>query len=185
MLPLKNKKILIGVTGSIAVYKTCSLVNMFIQQGADVKVVMSEGATKFVTPLTFQTLTNKPVYTDMWNPVDQNSVEHISLAHWPDLILVAPATANTIAKISLGFSDNLLTTILLASLPDVKVLIAPAMNVNMWQNPIFQERMSVLKKNEKYSFVEPRSGILACRDEGKGKIAESDDIIKSALNLLK
>ncbi len=173
-----NKKVLVGVTGGIATYKSCSLVNALISQGAEVRVVMTDNAKKFVSAHTFQVLTNHPVYDDLWRPVDQNTVEHISLAHWPDVIVIAPATANTISKIALGMADNLLTTVILASLPKTKIVIAPAMNTNMWENPLVQKNIKVLQEMSKFIFVEPRSGVLACRDEGKGKIAENDDIIK-------
>src|ERR1035438_4622182 len=181
-MSLKSKKLLIGVTGGIAAYKTCSLVNMLIREGAEVRVVMTDGAKQFVTPLTFQALTNHPVYDDLWKIVDQNTVEHISLSHWPDLLVIAPVTANTIAKCAHGMADNLLTTIVLATLPDTKVLLAPAMNVNMWNNPLVQHNMAVLRKTGKFLVVEPRTGVLACRDEGMGKIAELDDILKAILN---
>ena len=102
---MQNKKILIGVTGGIAAYKTCSLINMFLKEGADVKVVMTEGATKFVTPLTFQSLTNHPVYLDMWQTYNKEEVEHISLAQWADIMIISPATANIIGKIAQGIAS--------------------------------------------------------------------------------
>jgi phosphopantothenoylcysteine decarboxylase/phosphopantothenate--cysteine ligase len=183
-MKFKNKKIIVGVTGGIAAYKACSLVNSFISQGAEVRVVMTDGAKQFVTPLTFQALTNHPVYDDLWKPIDKNTVEHISLSHWPDVIVIAPATANTIAKTAIGFADNLLTTIVLASLPKTKIVIAPAMNTNMWENPVVQKNIKILEDTKKFVFVEPRSGTLACRDEGKGKIAETEDIIKKVESLI-
>lgn len=184
-MSLKNKKILIGVTGGIAAYKTCSLVNSLIKEGAEVRVVMTESAKQFVTLLTFQALTNHPVYDDLWSPVDLHTVEHISLSHWADLIVISPATANTIGKMAVGLADNLLTTIVLASLPDIKILITPAMNTNMWNNQIVQKNIKTLVDTKKFLFVEPRSGVLACRDEGKGKIAGTDDIIEHITQILK
>lgn len=174
----KNKKILVCVTGGIAAYKSCSLVNKLISLGAEVRVVMTDAATKFVSPLTFQTLTNQPVYTDIWTIQDPNSVEHISVSHWPDLIVISPATANTINKIASGIADNLLTTVILAKIQKTKVIMAPAMNTNMWENPITQQNLEKLRSLLHFVIVEPRSGVLSCRDEGKGKIADTDSILE-------
>jgi len=181
---MKNKKILIGVTGGIAAYKTCSLVNMFLKEGADVKVMMTEAATKFVGSLTFQSLTNHIVYIDMWRTVNEEEVEHISLAKWADIVIISPATANTIGKIACGIADNLLTTVIMATPSKTPVLIVPAMNTNMWNNPLVQKNIRALKVNKKYLVVNPREGVLACRDEGKGKIAGNEDIFDSAKNAL-
>jgi phosphopantothenoylcysteine decarboxylase/phosphopantothenate--cysteine ligase len=184
MKSLDEKKILLGVTGGIAAYKACTLVNMLIARKAQVRVVMTENSKKFVTPLTFEALSNHPVYDDLWNSIDKHSIEHISLSHWPDIIIISPATANTIAKIALGLADNLLTTIVLASLPKIKVIIAPAMNSNMWCNDLVQKNINILKKIDKFEFIEPRSGILACRDEGKGKIADNEVIMNFVEKIL-
>jgi len=181
MKSLNGKKILVGVTGGIAAYKTCSLVNEFIKEGAEVRVMMTEAATKFVTPLTFQALTNRPVYSDMWKPIDENSVEHISLSHWPDVIVITPVTANTIAKIANGFADNTLTTAVLAAKPETKIVVAPAMNTFMWLNSATQRNVSILKKDG-MTIVDPREGILACRDEGAGKVADNKTIIDAVKN---
>ncbi len=181
---MKNRKILIGVTGGIAAYKTCSLVNMFLKEGADVKVIMTEGATKFVTPLTFQALTNHPVYIDMWQTYNKEEVEHISLAKWADIMIISPATASVIGKVACGIADNLLTTVIMALPKETDVLIVPAMNTNMWENPITQRNIETLVGYKKYKFVETRKGILACRDEGAGKIADNDDILEEARKIL-
>ncbi|MEI8249071.1 MAG: bifunctional phosphopantothenoylcysteine decarboxylase/phosphopantothenate--cysteine ligase CoaBC [Candidatus Taylorbacteria bacterium] len=183
-MKLKDKKILVGVTGGIAVYKTCTLVNMLISEGADVRVVMTDNAKKFVTPLTFQALTNRVVYEDIWKSTDQNTIEHISLSHWADLIVVSPITANTIGKIVHGLADNLLTTLIIASLPHTKIVLAPAMNNNMWDSLFVQENIKKLRDHDQYVLIEPRSGILACRDEGKGNIASNEEIIKTIESLL-
>jgi phosphopantothenoylcysteine decarboxylase / phosphopantothenate---cysteine ligase len=181
---LKNKKILIGVTGGIAAYKTCSLVNMFLKEGADVKVVMTYGATKFVTPLTFQSLTNHPVYIDMWQTYNKEEVEHISLAKWADIMIISPATASVIGKLACGIADNLLTTVVMALPKETPVLIAPAMNTNMWLNPIVQKNVETLSGYKKYKFMKTREGMLACRDEGCGKIADNKDILEEAEKIL-
>lgn len=181
---MKNKKILVGVTGGIAAYKTCSLVNMFLKEGADVKIVMTEGATKFVTPLTFQSLTNHPVYTDMWQTYNKDEVEHISLAKWADVMVISPATANIIGKIAHGIADNLLTTVVMALPKETPVLIVPAMNTNMWENPIVQKNVETLLEHKKYKFIDPRKGVLACRDEGSGKIADNAEILEETRKIL-
>jgi len=181
---MKNKKILVGVTGGIAAYKMCSLVNMFLKEGADVKVIMTEGATKFVTPLTFQSLTNHPVYTDMWQTYNKDEVEHISLAKWADIMIISPATANIIGKIAHGIADNLLTTVVMALPKEMPVLIIPAMNTNMWENPIVQKNVETLSEYKKYKFIDPRKGVLACRDEGSGKIADNKEILEETIRIL-
>lgn len=173
---ISKKKILVCVTGGIAAYKTCSLINSLISLGADIKVVMTESAEKFVGRTTFQALTNHAVYTDLFDIQNPEEVEHIALAGWPDIVVIAPATANTIAKLAYGFADNLLTTIILALPKNVKVVIAPAMNTKMWENPLVQENIAKLKKH-KFIFLDPRSGVLACRDEGMGKIADTETIM--------
>ena len=133
---LSGKKIILGVTGGIAVYKACELARLFKKNGAEVRVVMTEAAVEFVAPLTFETLTNEPVHSQMFEKARNTSVEHIALSRWADLIVVAPATANTLAKISAGMADNLLTTVVLSRRPAVPLLVAPAMNVEMWQSPL-------------------------------------------------
>ena len=174
---MKNRKILLCVTGGIAAYKACSLAGYFIKEGADVKVIMSEAATRFVGPLTFQALTNHAVYTDMFEIINKEEVEHISLATWCDVAVIAPVTASTIGKMASGICDNLLTTVI-AALPQKKnVVLAPAMNKEMWNNPITQENIKKLKKYGRYVFAEPRKGILACRVEGDGKIASTEEIV--------
>lgn len=182
---MKRKNVLLGITGGIATYKACSLVNLLIKAGADVKVIMTEAATKFVCSLTFQTLTNHAVYVDMFNSTNKEDVEHISLAKWADIMVIAPITANTISKIAYGIADNLLTTVVMALPQKTHVLLAPAMNVEMWNNPIIQNNVELLKKYKKYLFVYPEKGILACRDEGVGKIADNQLIVTEIRNLLK
>ena len=181
---MKGKKILLGVTGGIAAYKVCSLINMFIKEGADVKVIMTKAATKFVTPLTFQALTNHAVYVDMFEIINQEEVEHISLAKRADIFVIAPATAATIGKIANGLADDLLSTVVMALPSKTKIVIAPAMNTEMWNNPIVQRNIKTLRQQKKYVFVEPRVGTLACRDEGVGKIAENSKILKKVEEVL-
>lgn len=180
---LLKKRIVVGISGGIAVYKVCSLVNYLKKEGAEVRIIMTEAATKFVTPLTFQTLTKNPVYTEMFKVIDKKSVEHISLADWADMIIVVPATANTISKISLGIADNLLTTVLLAFPKNENVVLVPSMNTVMWDSPILQNNLKNIRKYNKYSIIEPESGLLACERKGKGKIPSNKDIIHFIKNI--
>lgn len=170
----KNKTIVIGVTGGIAVYKVCDLVSKLKKLNATVKVIMTKSATQFVSPLTFQTLSAGKVYTEMFEYLDHWDVEHISIAKSADVFLVAPATANIIGKIRHGIADDMLTTTIMAS--TAPKIIAPAMNTNMYMNPIVQENMKALK-NLGYIFAEPDSGYLACGDVGAGRLTDAENII--------
>ncbi|MBT4210085.1 MAG: hypothetical protein HOE19_04200 [Candidatus Komeilibacteria bacterium] len=185
MKNLKGKNILIGISGGVAVYKIASLVNYFIKYKANVKVIMTSAATEFVTPLTFGSLTGGGVYVDMFSDEVSRDVEHISLAKWADIFVLAPATANTISKVSLGLADNLLTTVIVALPSRTKVLIVPAMNSEMWKNKIIQKNISSLGVyKDKYIFMQPRVGVLACGDKGAGKIPSCEEIIKTVNNQL-
>jgi phosphopantothenoylcysteine decarboxylase/phosphopantothenate--cysteine ligase len=171
-----NKNILIGITGGIAAYKICSLINFLKKERVEVKVILTEAAQKFITPLTFQTLSGNTVYTDMFKIIDTTQVEHIALAKWCNLMLVAPATANTIGKIANGIADNLLTTVVMALPKETPVLIAPAMNTNMWRNKFVQQNIKKLKEIDRYHLIGPRSGKLACGDEGEGALVDKKEI---------
>lgn len=175
---LRDKTIVLGVTGGIAVYKAADLVSKLKKLSANVEVVMTDGATEFVTPLTFQTMSGNVVHRKMFSEIVNYDVEHISLAQKADMILIAPATANTIGKVANGIADNLLTTIIMAT--NAKVVFAPAMNTLMYQNPIYQENMEKLK-NLGYEFIQPGAGLLACGDYGEGKMAEPADIVEYVL----
>jgi phosphopantothenoylcysteine decarboxylase/phosphopantothenate--cysteine ligase len=177
---LKNKTILIGITGGIASYKICDLIRRFKKSGANVKVVCTPNALNFVTKLTLQNLSQNEVYVEefhvkTWKP------EHISLADEADIMLIAPASANTISKIAQGFADNLLTSIACAF--SKKMLIAPAMNCNMWNNPIIQENLSKLKSRG-VEILEPESGFLACGYIGKGRLCSCDKIFDAVVESL-
>jgi phosphopantothenoylcysteine decarboxylase/phosphopantothenate--cysteine ligase len=173
-----GKKILLGVTGGIAAYKSAEIVSQLTQKGACVKVIMTKCAMEFVTPLTFQTLSHNKVYTDMFEKVENYNPVHISLAEEADLVLIAPATANIIGKIAHGIADDFLSTIVMAV--KCPILIAPAMNDNMYKNPIVQENISKLKKLG-YVFISPEKGHLACQKIGEGRLA-SFDVIMEALS---
>lgn len=174
-----QKKIVVGVTGGIAAYKACTLVSRLTQRGAQVKVIMTDNATKFVSPLTFQALSRQEVYVDTFLEKDPKKIAHIDLADWADMIIIAPATANIIGKISQGIADDMLSTTLLATKADV--YIAPAMNVDMYHHPAVIENMKRLERWG-YYFIEPGDGYLACGYVGKGRLEEPEEIINAIKN---
>lgn len=171
---LDQKTIVVGVTGGIAVYKACDVVSRLKKLGANIHVVMTDCATEFVAPLTFQTLSQNMVVVDMFERPRTWEVEHIELAKAADMFLIVPATANFIGKVANGIADDMLTTTVMAT--KSKVVIAPAMNTNMYTNPIVQDNISKLEKYG-YEFIDPGSGLLACGDIGKGKLADVDTIV--------
>lgn len=178
---LKDKTVVIGVSGGIAVYKTLDVVSRLRKLGVNVNVIMTKSATEFVTPLSFQSLSQNYVVCDMFEDPKTWDVEHISLAKRADVFLIAPATANVIGKIANGIADDMLTTTVMAT--KAKVLIAPAMNTNMYENPILQRNINTLKELG-YNFVEPESGRLACGDTGKGKLASPETIVDEVVKLI-
>lgn len=178
---LKDKTVVIGVSGGIAVYKCLDVISRLRKLGVNVNVIMTKSATEFVAPLSFQSLSQNYVVCDMFEDPKTWDVEHISLAKKADVFLIAPATANVIGKIANGIADDMLTTTVMAT--KGKVLIAPAMNTNMYENPIVQRNISILKELG-YNFVEPESGRLACGDTGKGKLATPETIVNEVVNLL-
>lgn len=171
---LEGKNIVVGVAGGIAAYKTADIVSRLKKAGASVNVIMTEAAIQFVTPLTFQTLSQNFVYVDMFKEPKNWEVEHIALAEKADLFLVAPATANIIGKISNGIADDMLSTTIMAT--KAKVVFAPAMNCNMYSNPIVQSNIEKLK-NLGYEFINPGSGRLACGTYGEGRMEEPAEIV--------
>ncbi len=178
---LKGKHIVLGVSGGIAVYKAVELLRLLTKAGADVQVVMTKNACEFVTPLTFQTLSGNPVHTDLFNLYQEREIGHISLADRADLFVLAPATANLIAKVAQGLADDLLTTSIMAT--KAPVLVVPAMNTNMYENPFYQKNEQLLKEHG-YHVLEPASGMLACGWEGKGKLPDPEVIFNAAQVLL-
>lgn len=172
---LKGKKIILGVTGGIAVYKACDLTSKLTQAGADVRVMMTEGATEFVSPLTFQSLSRNDVYVDTFSEINPEKITHIDVADWADIVLLAPATANTISKLANGISDNMLISTLLAT--TAPVYIAPAMNGDMYKHPAVIENIQKLA-DWGYHFIEPGAGYLACGYVGKGRLEEPATIIE-------
>ena len=171
---LKDKNVILGVTGGIAAYKSVDLASRLRKAGANVHVIMTKGAQNFVTPLTFREITGNPVTTTMWGEVTNHNVEHIALANMADLVIVAPATANFIAKCAMGMADDMLTTTLLAT--KAPIFFAPAMNSNMYENQLTQKNIDVLIESG-WNFIPPESGHLACGTDGVGRMPEPADIV--------
>jgi len=169
--------IILGITGSIAAYKAADIANKLTKKGHEVHVIMTKGGCEFITPLTLQTLTKNRVYTDVFVEDNPSEVTHIALAGRADLMLIAPASADFIAKANAGIADDMLTSVLLAYAGAEKpVMICPAMNTHMYENKITQRNIESLKVLG-YEFIEPRSAMLACGDVGKGALADIDDIL--------
>lgn len=177
----RDKRILLGVSGGIAVYKAVELLRLLVKAGADVHVIMTRNAGEFVTPLTFQTLSGNPVHSELFNLIQEQEIGHISLADRADLCIVAPATANVIGKVANGIADDLLTTTLMAT--KAPVLFVPAMNVNMWENPLYRENQARLERHG-YHFMTPVVGALACGWEGQGKLPDPAAIFDYAQDLV-
>lgn len=176
---LKGKTVVLGVTGSIAAYKAANLASLLKKQHADVHVIMTKNAMEFITPITFETLTGNKCLTDTFDRNFQFEVEHVELAKRADLVLVAPASANVMAKLAHGLADDMLTTTILAC--QCPKLIAPAMNTRMYENPVTQDNMEILKKYG-WKLIEPAVGYLACGDTGRGKFPEETVIVEHVLN---
>ena len=175
MTLLQGKKIVLGVTGGIAVYKAVDLVSRLRKAGCEVRVVMTEHAQQFVTPLTFKEISGNAVATSMWNGNQEFNVEHIALANWADAFLVAPATANILAKMAYGLADDLLSTTLLAS--QAPIVVCPAMNTGMYQNPATQENIAKLQERG-VTVMPPAVGHLACGTSGAGRLPEPQQIVE-------
>jgi len=178
---LENKKIVLGITGGIAAYKAAELTRALIKEGAQVRVIMTRSAAEFITPLTMQTLSKGPVYTEMFAPTDQYDMAHIALADWADAFVIAPATGNVIGKAASGIADDLLTTTLMAQ--NKPALICPAMNDRMLANPVVQDNIRKLKKFG-YTVMESAVGELACKTSGSGRLPEIPDILDALETLL-
>ena len=178
---LQDKKIVLGVTGSIAAYKAAELTREFVKRGAAVRVIMTGNAAEFITPLTFQALSSNVVHSEMYPAINDYNLAHISLAEYADIMVIAPATANIIGKIAAGFADDLLTTTVMTT--RAPVLICPAMNTNMYENDIVQENIMQLTSRG-YLFMEPGYGKLACRSEGQGRLPEVSDIVEEVESVL-
>lgn len=176
----EGKKVLLGVTGGIAAYKSIELVRRLNDAGIEVRVVMTKAATEFVTPMTFEAISGNPVHTEMFGPRIKSAIEHVELARWADLIVVAPATANIMAKLANGITDDLLSTVLLAMI-DIDIAFAPAMNLGMWQNQATQENIKTLKERG-YLTWGPADGFQACGEIGSGRMIEASEIAHHVFN---
>lgn len=181
MTELSGKRIVLGVTGGIAAYKSAELVRLLIKAGAEVHVVMTENATRFVTPLTFQALSGHPVWLDPWDDRRANSMSHIELSRSADALLVAPATANFLAKLAHGLADDLLSTLCLAR--DCPLLVAPAMNRQMWQNPATQRNIVRLQEDG-LDILGPDDGVQACGEVGEGRMVEPETICEALISFM-
>ena len=170
------KNILVGVTGGIAAYKSAGIVSLLKKKGYNVKVVMTENATKIIGPLTLETLSRNRIYVDMWDSNPHYEVEHISLADWADMVLIAPATYNIIGKVANGIADDMLTTVISAVSVRKPVFFPLAMNVNMYENPILKENINKLKSFG-YRFIDAEEGLLACDYSAKGRMSEPENIV--------
>ncbi|HSP77049.1 MAG TPA: bifunctional phosphopantothenoylcysteine decarboxylase/phosphopantothenate--cysteine ligase CoaBC, partial [Myxococcaceae bacterium] len=175
---LQGRKVVVGVGGGIAAYKACELVRELGRAGAQVRVAMTEAARQFVTPLTFQALSGHPVLTDYFDPAQEGNFGHLDLARWAELYVVAPATADLLARMRAGMGGDAVTTSLLAFRGPV--LLAPAMNVAMWENRRTQENVAELLKEARFRQVGPGAGELACGDVGSGRLAEVGEIVAAA-----
>lgn len=179
---IKDKNIIIGVTGGIAAYKAAEVINKLKKEGANINVIMTKSACEFITPLTLQTLSKNMVVTDMFQELSTWEVEHISLATKADLFLIVPATANIIGKVANGIADDMLSTTIMAT--KAPVVFAAAMNENMYKNKIVQNNIDKLKTYG-YHFIDPEVGMLACGVKGVGKLANSNNIVSYVINLMK
>lgn len=175
------KNIILAVTGGIAAYKSANLARLLIKADFNVRVVMSRGALAFITPLTFQALTGNPVHTQLLDETAEMGMGHIELAKWADLIIIAPASANTLARLAVGIADDLLTTICLAT--TAPILLAPAMNQQMWKNPAVQLNINTLKKFN-YQIISPANGEQACGDIGEGRLPEPEELLAFIKNFI-
>ena len=175
MKNIDNKKILLIICGGISAYKSLEIIRLLKKRGATVKTILTKSAKEFVTPLSVASLSQEKVYDDLFSAENESEMNHISLSRWSDLILVAPATANTISKLSKGSSDDLASTVMLAS--DKDIFLAPAMNVRMWEHPSTKENLNKLKKYG-YKIIGPEIGDMACGEFGEGKMTEPNEIIR-------
>jgi phosphopantothenoylcysteine decarboxylase / phosphopantothenate---cysteine ligase len=180
--PLHGRKVLLGVTGGIAAYKAAEVTRLLVKAGAEVRVVMTRAAREFIAPLTFQTLSGHPVATEMFDLTQESEIGHIQLAEWAELVIIAPASADSIARLSAGMADDLLTTLLLVA--RAPVLLAPAMNSLMWSHELVQANVKRLGDLGRYFVVGPGDGFLACKMVGPGRLADPADIVEAAGRVL-
>ncbi len=172
-------RILLAVSGGIAAYKACELTSLAIKSGHELRVVMTRNATRFVAPVTFEALAGYPVLLDIFQGPEQGAVDHVAWAQWPQVVAVVPATANILGKLACGIADDVVSTVLMAVPDGIPVILAPAMNTNMWLHPVVQRNMSWLGAMGRYRTVEPVEKRLACGDSGPGALASPVDILST------
>ena len=183
-MSLENKQIIIGVTGGIALYKTCSLVRLLMREGARVRVVMTEAAARMISPLTFQALSGSEVLGVEKFTNSADALSHVNLGLWGDAFIIAPATANTLGKIANGLADNFLTSAVMAFPATKPLILAPSMNKNMWNNPFVQDNLRKLERIKNYHIIAPEEGLLANRSKGKGRLPDIHKIFEETQKLL-
>lgn len=176
---LHDRRVLVALSGGIACYKTATLVSRLVQRGAVVRVIMSDAATKFITPLTLQSLSGHPVLTSIWQHDDRPDSQHVGLARWCNLFVLAPASADMIGKLAHGLCDDVVSLAACALPGDTPKLLAPAMNADMWANPAVQKNVAVLRDELGYTLVGPDAGWQACRTQGAGRMSEPDTILQA------
>ena len=181
---LTDRRVAVGLSGGIACYKVATLVSRLVQCQAQVRVVMTDSAARFIGPLTLQSLSGRPVLGSIWQVDAQPEAEHISLARWCELLIIAPASANTISRITHGISDNVVTLVAAALPRSTPLLLAPAMNEDMWANPITRRNLESLEQTLGVVTVGPESGWQACRTSGPGRMSEPEKIFEQAIKLL-
>ncbi len=179
-----GRKVVVGVTGGIAAYKTATFVSRLAQAGAIVRVMMTDAATHFITPLTLQSLSGHEVVTSIWQTVDRPDSQHIGLARWAELVIIAPASTDILAKLAAGICDDPVSLVAAALPRTTPVLLAPAMNEQMWENPITQRNLATVKSMLGYHTVGPEAGWQACRTQGAGRMSEPDTIFDAGAKLL-
>jgi phosphopantothenoylcysteine decarboxylase/phosphopantothenate--cysteine ligase len=179
---LAGYSVIVGICGGIAAYKVASLVSALVQRGAEVTVAMTAAAQKFITPLTFESLTARQVYTDLWHAENYHDPQHLNLTRKADVFVVAPATANMIGKMACGLADDLVSTMVMSAA--CPILLCPAMNTLMWENPIVQKNLESLRGHG-YQVMPPGEGWLACRTIGAGRLPEPQDILSVVVSMLK
>ena len=176
---LAERRILVAMSGGIACYKIATLVSRLVQRQAEVRVIMTEAATRFITPLTLQSLSGHPVLTSIWEHDDHPDSQHIGLARWADLLVVAPTTADVAARIATGTTGDLVSLVACALPRDTPALFAPAMNSDMWQNPITQRNLQTLRDTLGWTMLGPAEGWQACRTQGPGRMVEAEQILEA------
>jgi phosphopantothenoylcysteine synthetase/decarboxylase len=181
---LSGSRLLVALTGGIACYKMATVVSRLVQRGAQVTVLMSDAARRFVGPLTFESLSGRPVLTSQWEQVDSHDSQHVALARSAHLMVIAPASANTLARLAAGLCDNIVTTVACALPRTTPLLLAPAMNAQMWEHPLTQRNLQTLREVVGCHTVGPETGWQACRTQGPGRMSEPEAIIAEIEKLL-